>query len=86
MEPLFALLAICEGNPQVIGGFPQQRASNTTFNVFIDFSLKTVEQTAECGVIVMSKAVALEDVVIRLWRPPVLSVMPELVSRQFEDQ
>ena len=28
METVYALLALCEGNPPVTGGFPSQRASN----------------------------------------------------------
>ena len=39
METVSALLAICEGNPPVTGGFPSQRASNTGFDDFFDVSL-----------------------------------------------
>ena len=35
-----ALLALCEGNPSVTGGFPSQRASDAGFDVFFDVSLK----------------------------------------------
>ena len=28
METIFALLALCEGNPSVTDGFPSQRTSN----------------------------------------------------------
>ena len=34
METISALLALCEGNPPVTGGFPSQRYSNTAFDVF----------------------------------------------------
>ena len=36
METLSLLLALCEGNPPVTGGFPSQRASNMSFDVFFD--------------------------------------------------
>ena len=36
MAMLSALLALCEGNPPVTGGFPSQRASD---DVFVDVSL-----------------------------------------------
>ena len=36
---LSILLALCEGNPPVTGGFPSQRASNTAFDVFFDVNL-----------------------------------------------
>ena len=35
-----ALLALCEGNPPVSGGFPSKRASDTGFDAFFDVSLK----------------------------------------------
>ena len=35
---LSALLALCEGNPPVTGGFPSQRASDTGFDVYFDAS------------------------------------------------
>ena len=35
-----ALLALCEGNPPVTGGFPSQRASNAGFDVFFVVSRK----------------------------------------------
>ena len=34
---LSALLALCEGNPLVINGFPSQRVSNVEFWCFFDF-------------------------------------------------
>ena len=39
METVSALLAICEGNPPVTGGFLSQRASNTGFDDSFDVSL-----------------------------------------------
>ena len=36
---LSALLALCERNPLVTGGFPSQRASNGSFDVFFCLSL-----------------------------------------------
>ena len=39
METLSALLALCEGNPTVIGGFPSRRASNADFYVSFDIDL-----------------------------------------------
>ena len=39
VETISALLALCEGNSPVIGGFPLQRASNTGFDVLFDVSL-----------------------------------------------
>ena len=39
METVPALLALCEGNPPVTGGFPSQRDSNTGFDAFFDVSL-----------------------------------------------
>ena len=42
----------CEGNRQVTGGFPSQRAGNTGFDVFFDVSPKqTVGWTVEMPVI-----------------------------------
>ena len=35
MEMLFTLLALCEGNPPVPGGFPLQKASNTELLCFL---------------------------------------------------
>ena len=34
-----ASLVLCEGNPQVTGKFPSQRASNAGFDIFFDVSL-----------------------------------------------
>ena len=39
METFTALLAICEGNPSVIRGFPAQRPVTPVFNVFFDLHL-----------------------------------------------
>ena len=36
MEMLFALLALCEGNPPVTSGFPSQRASNVVLGVSLN--------------------------------------------------
>ena len=38
METLSALLALCEGNPPITGGFPPQRAGNAGFGDFFDVS------------------------------------------------
>ena len=39
METFFALLALCEGNPPLTGGFPSQRPVTRLFNVFFDLCL-----------------------------------------------
>ena len=39
METFSSLLALCEGNPPVIGEFPSQKTNNTGFDVFFDVSL-----------------------------------------------
>ena len=39
METLSALLALCEGNPPVIGGFPSQRPVTWSCDVFFDLRL-----------------------------------------------
>ena len=36
METLYALLALCEANLSVIGGFRSQRVSNAEFDAFFD--------------------------------------------------
>ena len=36
MENFSALLALCEGNPPVTGGFPSQRPVTRSFDVFFD--------------------------------------------------
>ena len=36
MEEFSALLAYCEGNPPVPGGFPSQRPVTQSFDVFFD--------------------------------------------------
>ena len=38
-ETFSALLALCEGNPQVISGFPSQRPVMQSFDVFFDVCL-----------------------------------------------
>ena len=39
MEKFSALLALCEGNPPVTGGFPSQRPVTLSFDVFFDLHL-----------------------------------------------
>ena len=39
METFFALLALCEGNPPVTGGFPSQRPVTRSFDVVFDVRL-----------------------------------------------
>ena len=39
METLSALLALCEGNPPVTGGFPSQRPVTRSFDIFCDLRL-----------------------------------------------
>ena len=52
MEMLSVLLALCEGNPLVTGGFPSQRASNAQLWSFLFCKLEqAVEQTMELTVI-----------------------------------
>ena len=52
MELCYAVLALCEGNPPVTGGFPSQRPVARSYDVFFDLRLKqTVEQTVEKPVI-----------------------------------
>ena len=52
METVSALLALCEGNPPVTGGFPSQWASNASCDVFFDVKSKqTAKQTVEPPVI-----------------------------------
>ena len=36
METFSALLALCEGNPSVTGGFPSQRQETWRFDIFFD--------------------------------------------------
>ena len=43
MNTFSALLALCEGNPPVTGGFPSQRPVTQSFDAFL--SKQTVEQT-----------------------------------------
>ena len=40
MEKIFALLALCEGNPPVTHEFPSQKAGNSGFDVFFGDGLK----------------------------------------------
>ena len=40
MDMLSTLLALCVGNPPVTGGFPSQRASMVSFDVFLAIKLK----------------------------------------------
>ena len=46
-----ALLALCEGNPSVTGGFPSQRPVTRSFDVFLSAPEQTVKQTVETPVI-----------------------------------
>ena len=39
METFSALLALCEGNPPVTGGFPSQRPVTRSFDVYFDLCL-----------------------------------------------
>ena len=49
METYSALLALCNGNPPVIGGFPSQRPVMRSFAVFIDVHLsKRLSQQSRC--------------------------------------
>ena len=36
METFSALLALCEGNPPVTGGFPSQKTVTQSFDIFFD--------------------------------------------------
>ena len=51
METFFVLLALCEGNLPVTGGFPFQRPVTRNFDVFFDPAEQTVEQTFETPVL-----------------------------------
>ena len=52
METFSALLALCEGNLPVTGGFPSQRPVTRSFDVFFDLHPnKTIAQTIETPVI-----------------------------------
>ena len=51
MDWLSALLALCVGNPWVIGGFPSQRTSAANLMFLQCLPDQTVEQTLECPVI-----------------------------------
>ena len=50
-ERFSMLLALCEGNPMLPGGFPLQKARNAAFVVFFDVSQQTFEETDELPVI-----------------------------------
>ena len=39
METVSALVAVCEGDPPVTGGFPSQRAISAGFDIFFGVSL-----------------------------------------------
>ena len=39
MKSFSALLALCEGNPRVTGGFPSQRPVTRSFDIFFDLCL-----------------------------------------------
>ena len=39
METFSSLMALCEGNPPVTGGFPSQRPVTRSFEVFLDLHL-----------------------------------------------
>ena len=49
METFSALLALCEGNPPVTGGFPSQRP--VTRGIDVSFDLRSNERTIETPVI-----------------------------------
>ena len=51
METFSALLALCEGNPPITGGFPSQRPVTQSFDIFFDLPEQTAEQTIEAPVI-----------------------------------
>ena len=52
METLSALLALCEGNPPVTGGFPSQRSSNADLWCFLGcYPEQAVQQTLDLSVI-----------------------------------
>ena len=51
MGTFSALLALCEGNPPITGGFPSQGPVTWGFDVFFDLQLKKVNQTIETEVI-----------------------------------
>ena len=55
METFSALLALCEGNPPVTGGFPSQRPVTWSFDVLFDVSSWTNTRMAS-GVIVVTYA------------------------------
>ena len=48
MESVFVLLAVCERNPPVTGGFLSQRASNTGFGVSFGVSLNKQSNKESC--------------------------------------
>ena len=49
MEPFSALLALCEGNPPVSGGFPSQRPVTRSLDIFFDLNLnKQLNKQSRC--------------------------------------
>ena len=49
METLSTLLTLCEGNPPVTGGFHQQRAGNTSFDIVSEVKLnKRLNKPSSC--------------------------------------
>ena len=51
METFSLSLALCEGNPQVTGGFPSQRPVTCSSDVFFDLPEQMLEQTTKMQVI-----------------------------------
>ena len=51
METLSELLALCEGNLPVVGGFSSHRAIKAGFSVFVGYVNLIIEQTVELQVI-----------------------------------
>ena len=51
METFSALLALCEGNPPVTGGFPSERPVTRSYVFFLSAPEQTVEQAIETTVI-----------------------------------
>ena len=43
MEKLSVLLALCEGNPAVTGGFPSQKPVTQSFDIFFVVRLNKLE-------------------------------------------
>ena len=51
MDTFYALLALCEGNPPVTGGFPSRRPVRWNFDDFLSAPEQTAEQTIKIPVI-----------------------------------